>query len=670
VIRPRSGLPPAWSSFGAATAIGVTATIVLIASGVTLKQIAAMAGYEAAFVLLPGYAAYRLLFAEDAQLSRQLTFAWGLGYAIEMLAFTLTAAVNMRRLFLGLPALALLILAIAGRTRRPARTKTWQPVGAGIAWTFAAVSSLSLVYLWATYFLDNPLPGTVPVVSYYVDTVHALALSAEALHHWPMMDPHVHGEGFGYYLFPFMHMAAISQVTGLDLPVVIFRLFVVPLFIAVVVQSYYLGTVAGHGSRLAGIVAAACVMLIGELDLSVANMYPFSNSFFFGLIYSPSFLMGLVVFIPFAAAVATIDQQQCTFGRFVALVLLLIACAGTKGQVVPVLVAALAGFVAWIALRERRLHTPALLLTVVTGALLLGLYSFAQQRATSIAVHPFARTPTATTLPVPIPWILGLSGLLGIRMLGLFGAIPAAWRVTSRPTTWLVVLAAAGIAPAVVFDMGTGEYYFLWFAYVVLSALTGAVVATMWTRRNTGWGLVAASLAVVLGIIGACDMPIDYADRIRRYTAGAPAYATTNQNLTRSLWSGLVWAREHLPEDAVLAVNNQTLSASGDWRYFYYSAFAERRTFLGGWMYSDRTHTVGYNDAALGKVQPFPERLALNTAAFSSGSASAIEALRVRGVTHLLVDKVHGHPVEALDTAATRVFSNSDVDIYAVSAHN
>jgi hypothetical protein len=635
---------------------------------VTLKQIAAMAGYEAAFILLPGYAAYRLLFAEDAQLSRQLTFAWGLGYAIEILLFALTAAAHARRLFLGLPALALLILAVTRLTIRPVDTKTRQPVPSGIAWTFAAVSSLSLVYLWATYFLDNPLPGTVPVVSYYVDTVHDLALAAEALHHWPMMDPHVHGEGFGYYLFPFMHMAAISQVTGLDLPLVIFRLFVVPLFIAVAVQTYYLGTVAGNGSRLAGIVAAACVMLIGELDLSVANMYPFSNSFFFGLIYSPSFLMGLVVFIPFVAAVATIDQQRFTIGRFVALVLLLVACVGTKGQVVPVLVAALTGFAAWIALRERRLHTPALLLTLVTGALLFGLYSFAEQRAASIAVHPFARTPTATTLPTPIPWILGLSGLLGIRMLGLFGAIPAAWRVTSRPTTWLVMLAAAGIAAGVLLDMGTGEYYFLWFAYVVLSALTGAVIATLWTWRRTRWGFTGGALAAVLGIIGACDMPIDYASRMLRYTAGEPVYATTNQNLTRNLWSGLVWAREHLPEDAVLAVNNQTLSASGDWRYFYYSAFAERHTFLGGWMYSDRTHAVGYNDAALGKVHPFPERLALNTAAFSSGRASAIEDLRARGVTHLLVDKVHGRAADALDATAMRIFSNSDVDIYAIRA--
>lgn len=163
---PRSrGVARAWLPVGATAAIGSIATLLLIGSGVTLSQVAAMAGYEAAFVLLPGYAAYRLLFSEDARLSRQLTFAWGLGYAIEVFLFALTAAANARRVFLALPVLAMLCIGLTHRrTRRPIM-HTREPVPPGIAWTFAAISSLSLAYLWLTYFLDNPLPGTVPAVS-------------------------------------------------------------------------------------------------------------------------------------------------------------------------------------------------------------------------------------------------------------------------------------------------------------------------------------------------------------------------------------------------------------------------------------------------------------------------------------------------------------------------
>lgn len=671
MTRPRGrGPAPAWSSFGAAAAIAVTATLLLTWSGVTLRQVAAMAGYEAAFILLPGYAAYRLLFTENARLSRQLTFAWGLGYVIEVLLFALTAAVNARRLFLALPVLAMLCLAITRRTTRRPIANTREAVPPGIAWAFAAISSLSLVYVWLTYFLDNPLPGTVPVVSYYVDTVHDLALAAEALHHWPMMDPHVHGEAFGYYLFPFMHMAAISQVTGLELPVVVFRLFIVPVFIALSVQTYYLGTVAGRGSRLAGVLCSACVLLAGELDLSTSDMYPFGNIFFIGLLYSPTFLLGLIVFIPVVASVTNLDDEPSRARSTIALSLLLVGCAGTKGQVVPMLLAALLCLLAWVALRERRIHRRALWLSLVTGTLLAGVYAVAGQRTNLIAFHPLARSPRATNLPGPLPWVLGFAGLVGVRIVGLTGSLRSIWRGASDTTTWFLILSAAGIVPAYLFDMASGEFYFLSFSYVVLSAMTGAVLAAAWRSRHTRAGALTLAAGAVLGLAGLCDLPLDYADRLHRYLAGEAVYATTNQNLTRGLWNGLVWAREHLPNDAVLAVNNQTLSASGDWRYFYYSAFAERHTFLGGWMYSDRTHAVGYGEADRGTVHPFPDRLALNNEVFSTGRAAAIASLRGRGVTHLLVDKVHGHPVEALDTAAARVFSNSDVDIYAIGAPN
>ncbi len=668
--RRGTAVAHAWSPFCASAAIGLTATLILTGSGVTLGRVVAMAGYEAAFILLPGYAAYRLLFAEDARLSRQLTFAWGLGYVIEVFLFALTAAANVRGVFLALPVLALLCIGITHRRTGRPTTNTREPISPGIAWTFAAVSSLSLAYVWLTYFLDNPLPGTVPAVSYYVDTVHDLALAAEALHHWPIMDPHVHGEAFGYYLFPFMHMAAISQVTGLELPVVVLRLFIVPVFIALLVQTYYLGTVAGRGSRLAGVLCSACVLLIGELDLSASDMYPFYNIFFSGLLYSPTFLLGLIVFIPVVASVADHDDEPFRARSIIALSMLLVGCVGTKGQVLPMLLAALIGFLGWVAVRERRMHKRALVLTVVAGALLVGLYAVAGSRTTSIAFHPLLRMPRATNLPGPLPWILGFAGLVGMRVIGLIGSLRSIWRRGSSTTTWFLILAAAGIVPAYLFDMGSGEFYFLSFSYVVLSALTGAVLTSAYRSRKSRADVLTIAAGATLGLAGLCDLPLDYGNRFHRYLSGEAIYATTNQNLTRDLWKGLVWARDHLPKNAVLAVNNQSLGASGDWRYFYYSAFAERHTFLGGWMYSDRTHAVGYDDVSRGKVHPFPDRLALNNEVFSTGGATAIASLHSRGVTHLLVDKVHGHRVEALETAATRVFSNNDVDIYAIGAHN
>jgi hypothetical protein len=56
------------------------------------------------------------------------------------------------------------------------------------------------------------------------------------------------------------------------------------------------------------------------------------------------------------------------------------------------------------------------------------------------------------------------------------------------------------------------------------------------------------------------------------------------QGMSVALYSGLAGVRGHTPNCAVLAVNNHYLSVSdGDSRYFYYSAFAERRVFLERW---------------------------------------------------------------------------------------
>ena len=88
-------------------------------------------------------------------------------------------------------------------------------------------------------------------------------------------------------------------------------------------------------------------------------------------------------------------------------------------------------------------------------------------------------------------------------------------------------------------------------------------------------------------------------------------------------------------------------------RYFYYSAFAERRVFLEGWDYS--------------RIGDRSDRIALNERVFKNADPEALRLMVEKyGVTYLVVDKVHGSDNARLATLARLVFSNPDVTIYSV----
>jgi hypothetical protein len=132
----------------------------------------------------------------------------------------------------------------------------------------------------------------------------------------------------------------------------------------------------------------------------------------------------------------------------------------------------------------------------------------------------------------------------------------------------------------------------------------------------------------------------------------------------------LDWIRDETPDDSVVAVNNQWIDPGNQAPLeFIYSAFTERRVFLEGWGYSQRTRELGLTGTA-GGANPFQDRLDLNEAAFD-GDAHALETLaRDYGVRYLIVDRLNGTPVDldALRRSARVVYDVPEAVVFELPA--
>lgn len=497
---PASALPP--------LAVLTASAAAWLSFGVGLREIGLFLGYELAFVLVPGCVVVRLFLPPGTGLLRWLALGWALGYVIEILAFMATAELGVRGLFLAYPPVAVLVgLAaerFAGRPRAidsPDRL----PASQLADWALAGVGLLVLAYIVAGDFAANPLPWNVPSVTYQPDLAFHISLAAEAKHHWPVGYPSASGLDYPYHMWAHYHMAAASQVTGLGLPLVFLRLFGVPLTFMALVQCAHAAR-SLTGRVWAAPVAAAAVFLFGELDLESRHPNPFLGFFAVHLWLSPSFLLGLGLFVSALVVLVELLSDPRGLGgswRSWALYVLLVAgCAGAKASILPVLVGGLALFCVWDWLRSRRLPTRGLTALALTGAVASAFHVLLYRSAGTLGldVNPpglIRRMPRVTylreLLPDAIPdgafWILavpvGLVGLYGAALVG----IP--WLVWERRDARLVrhvlllALFAAGLPVLLLFEhLGFSQLFFSHYGFV--AACLVSVEGVLLLARRAG----------------------------------------------------------------------------------------------------------------------------------------------------------------------------------------
>ncbi len=437
---PREGTPIAVAS----GVVVATAVALWLAFGVRGGEIALFLAYELSFVLAPGWLVYRALMTEPGGRLQQLVLGWTLGYLLEIGAFSATAAGGARNLFVAYPLLVGIPAALLASRRRwnrsAAPTRLGEPTSLAAIWAGAIICALLLLYAAMVGFTQMPLPRDVASATHQEDTVFAISLAGEALHHWPVTLPVVAGEPLDYHLFAYLHMAAVSQATGIELSVVVMRLYQVPLLVLFALQLVWAGRMIG-GRLAAGLAGAAIVLFLGELDASLETDFLFSDLSFFWLLASHTFLVGLIFFVPAIVVLADLLTRRASpravkIQRWSLLAALIVGCLGSKSYA-PLLVlgGGLVLFAVWHFVRERAIHWPAVAAVGLCG----GLYALASilllgRNTGGAGIDPLAtleRMPAMTELDDHLEdfWavldsqgvhvVLGTVGLLGVPLLGI-----------------------------------------------------------------------------------------------------------------------------------------------------------------------------------------------------------------------------------------------------------
>jgi len=298
--------------------VGATVLATWVLSGVSFGDAARFIAFESVFVLLPGAMVFALVSRSPQGWLRTIAIGWPLGCALEIGAFALTAALGERSLFALLPVVALATIGPALAYRRM-RTPSQRPrpnlgelrgfVGRrdrSLPLLIAGMAlSLALIVLAIRFFTPYPLPGHARSVAYLPDNVYDISLSAEALHHWPITQSYVAGQPLRFYTGLFIHVAAVSQVTGVAPATVILRLLPSTIVLVIALQLWLLCR-DFCDSRWVAPTAIVLFLLFSELGLDATRFGSFGVSFFNVLTEAPTNALA----VPLLLAMLAIVQRE------------------------------------------------------------------------------------------------------------------------------------------------------------------------------------------------------------------------------------------------------------------------------------------------------------------------------------------------------------------------
>ncbi|MGI5247099.1 hypothetical protein [Dactylosporangium sp. CA-139066] len=666
-----------------ALTVALAVAVTLVALGTDIFDIAAYAAYSALGVVLPGTLLYRALRRDPHSLVEDLAF----GTAVGLIAETAVLALCRPALW-AWPVLVVILL----RRRLSAPEYPHRPSRAW-SWSVAAVALAFIGYLtWAFLRVNAPVPTGRPRW-YMIDQLNLLAIAGDLAHHFPLAVPELGDEGLGYHWFAYAHLAAAENLSGVDLPVLWFRLDL-PALAALAVVLLAVAAWRVTGRAWAGPVAAALMYAVGEAG------FPARAPAFFGSITayytwsSRSVLYASALTMPLIAVLAQVLRREHTTRTWPLLVLLAAGVAGAKSTVLPV---ALAGL---LCAGPRRAWRP---IAVLAGVQALAVGLLYGTDGGGLTWSPFGiMADFAHGRPAVIAAGLGAYAFaLGARLAGAVAI--ERWGPVER---FLGGAALAGLTAAVViWHNAWGQHFFAIAGFPFGAILSARGLLRAGRGRVPIAGVIGAAVVSLLALFavvphvrrpwdavfpvylfGALVLVAALATRTRAAAltvvlfaggAGLPYDAAHHANLgtayhvlvTPEQAAGARWLRAHSSPEEYVATNAHRIGTgaqAGLSLSYWISAFSERRVLLGSWGYSPESARIQSQRRRIGPVAQYwdPARLEANDRAIYEPTPERLRWLWDRRVRWIVVDRAQGRESPRLADQATRAWSAGDVVIY------
>jgi hypothetical protein len=330
-------------------ALAVVAVLVALVTTTTpLSAIARYAAYILFAVLIPGTLVHRALRGRSALLEADLALGAATGLALELIAWAVFTSLDVQAYLWAWPLLVLVPFIALPRLRH------WWRFGHGTtersrvtSWLLAAAFSYFTLSLAVFNLRTSSLPPRANL--YYQDVYWHLSIAAELTRHVPPEVPQVAGRTLHYHWFSNAHIAASHLVSGVDLPIVMLRLWFFPV---VAIVFGLMVALAHKATRLAWPGALAALIVIAPAQLIPWSWFrPFSSAAI--IVGSPSLVFGLV-FLLLGAHVLVDLARGAPLGRgWVVLLLAVGAAPGAKPSVLPALLGGLVVVMTLSLLRRR-----------------------------------------------------------------------------------------------------------------------------------------------------------------------------------------------------------------------------------------------------------------------------------------------------------------------------
>ena len=219
---------------------------------------------------------------------------------------------------------------------------------------------------------------------------------------------------------------------------------------------------------------------------------------------------------------------------------------------------------------------------------------------------------------------------------------------------------------------GNSQAYFFFCASLFVNLIGAGWLYDHYDSLNRIWKIVVV-LCMIIALASTAVTSIDYSKRgvLNLYNAldaNREESVSDYDCITDYEYEAMIWLRDNTESDAVIAVDrhyiqyvpNTVLPEPDQYasRYYYYTAYCERQSFIGSWAYMPRTAEM---------QQQLIERLKTNEALYSVGCLNRREIMEGNGISYLVLSRFEHPYLNLEDPDLQVVFENRDITIYALS---